>query len=263
VLPLAEESGYNTVMDKPDFQGRKVFFVYPHSVIREQVVDVLLQAEFETALIHDHQKVYPVLQAFPRSILFLNIEQKLTNTTWDNIVDEIQAGRSEHGASLGVVVYNPNPEMAQHYLMDKGLECGFIQLKLGTVQTCQILLKTLEANEARGRRQFVRVSCPTGRGRVNIRYKGRPIEGDVLDVSSAGMLCNLGGRFFQPGELLEDMQLKLWGIIMAVQCRVAGHREVPGEGTHTVLTFESLTRESKVKLHSFIRKVLQAEVDAL
>ena len=54
------------------------------------------------------------------------------------------------------MTYNPDPELARKYLMDVGIPCGFIQLKLGTAEGKSIILKTLAAD---GPRRIVYVSC--------------------------------------------------------------------------------------------------------
>ena len=57
---------------------------------------------------------------------------------------------------IGILSYNEDRELAEKYLMDIGVQCGFIKLKLGLQESIAIILKTLEATEARGNRKYVR-----------------------------------------------------------------------------------------------------------
>ncbi|KGE71432.1 hypothetical protein [Spirochaeta lutea] len=243
-------------------EARKVFILYPPSVVQEQLIEVLIQAEFEVAVIKDYRRIFSLMYKYPGSILFLNIEQRLPERDWDWLVDQIRADQAAHRTRLGILVYNSTDELKQHYLMEKGLECGFITLKLGIAESAKILLKTLEANEARGRRRYVRVRVPASKGSINVRYNGFTSQGTIMDISSVGMAAVLKPPIAKES-YIDDIQLRLWGQISSVTGRVYGQRTLDsGEILHVILFEPAPEGATKAKLRSVIRKALQAEIDA-
>jgi hypothetical protein len=246
---------------KQGIEAKKVFILYPPSVVQEQLIEVLIQAEFEVAVIKDYQRVFTLLYKYPGSILFMNIEQRLPERDWDWLIDEIRSNQADHKTQLGVLVYNSTNELKQHYLMDKGLECGFITLKLGLAESAKILLKTLEANEARGRRRYIRVAVPLGKGVINVRHNSFTSEGSVQDFSSVGLAAILHPAIAKDTQL-EDIQIRLWGQITKVSGRVFGQRTLDtGDILHVILFEPTPEGAIKAKLRSVIRKALQAQID--
>ncbi len=61
--------------------GKKIFFVYPPQVLTE-VVDELARQEFEVYLSKDHGKLRRCVAAFPDSILFINLDDGLSEADW-------------------------------------------------------------------------------------------------------------------------------------------------------------------------------------
>jgi hypothetical protein len=114
--------------------------------------------------------------------------------------------------------------------MDVGLPCGFIVLKIGAAKTAAILLKTLEANEARGRRKFIRVTCPPGTGEFTAPMGDSLLRGNVLDLSTAGMAAWVDSSGSLPvGTRLKDLQLNLRGVRLLMNGIVVGKRDSAGD----------------------------------
>lgn len=248
--------------------GRRTFFVCPPSVVQDQLIDVLIQAEFEVALVKSYQGIFPLILEYPTSLFFLNTEHPMPDKSrsWDWVIDQIHTSQKDRTVKIGVMGYNNSPELAQHYIMEKGVECGYIQLKLGLAQTAKILLKTLELNEARGRRKYIRVRTGGGKSTINIRTAGGFADGELLDVSSVGVAASMKDPtiLLAQGEKLEDMQLRLWGTLVKVSGKIMGTRtQDNGSPIHVVMFDPPLDGVAKSKIHSFIRKVLQHETDSV
>jgi hypothetical protein len=242
--------------------AKKVFFVYPHSVVEEQMIEIMIQSEFEAAIVHDHQRVLSLINKFPSSIVFINIEHKALNEQeWEQFILSIMNSKKRHNATVGILVYNQNPEQAQKYLMDLGVEAGYVTLKLGFTESAKIIIKTLIANEARGGRRYIRIKCPPGKGKASIRLGGRDILGQVIDTSSAGFAAIFDNKFPLKTEF-EDIQLMLWGAIINVNGIIMGHREQEdGSFVHVIMFSKVLESATKKKLYKFIQKALQSEVN--
>jgi len=243
--------------------SKKVLFLYPHSVIQDQLMHLLVQSEFEVGLLSDYQKAPTVLHRFPSSIIFINIESTLTLDEWESYIRAIMEGREKHDARIGILTYNPSKELAEKYLMEIGVQCGFIGLKLGIAESAKIIIKTLEANEARGDRRFVRVKCSPAKTSINVSLGNNLMQGELLDISSSGLSC-VFPRKFETGISLPDVQLKLWGSLVKVHGKVIGRRKIDEENeVHVIMFDDNLDRESKGKIYTFIQKSIQFEIDSL
>ncbi|MFW5801497.1 MAG: hypothetical protein ACOCVC_05665, partial [Spirochaeta sp.] len=160
-----------------------------------------------------------------------------------------------------VLAYNPDPERSKRFIADLGIECGFITLKLGIKQSAAILLKSLALNEAKGRRKYVRATCPHDKARINIRRMGTTTEGFIRDISSAGFSAQLNAST-EKNELCEDIQLNLWGTRLSTSARVYGSRKLEsGQLVHIFLFEPELYGLPRHKVHQFIKRIIQSEVD--
>jgi len=249
-------------------QSRRVYFVSPPSVVQDQLIDILIQAEFEVALVSNSFGIAPLLKANPQCIFFLNDEAQTMQKDkhWPDIIDEIRAIDSEKQCRIGVLGYNTSAEMAQYYLIEKEVECGYIQLKLGLAQTAKILLTTLEANEAKGRRKYIRVRGLPGKSSISLSTLRGFLNGEIIDISSGGLAVVLQNtdQVLQAGSSIDDMQLRLWGSLCSASGKIMGQRQDEKFGTVHVLLFDPLpTGQTKMKIHNYVRKVIQQETDAI
>lgn len=242
--------------------GRRVFFLYPPSVVEDSMIQFLITAQYEAAVIKDHRSLMPVITKFPNSIIYCNLDAKMDEKELEKLIRHVVETKEQHGCEIGVLSYNKDPELAEKYLIDIGVSAGYVTLKIGFEQSARIIIKTLEAAEARGRRSFVRVKVPTAKGSLSFNLGRRRIEGELLDVSVAGVACRLPENF-ENGTPLEDIQLRLWGTIASVSGRVAGFRESKGSFTYVIMFDEPVSSLVRGRIYGFIRKVLQTQVDLL
>jgi hypothetical protein len=165
---------------------------------------------------------------------------------------------------VGIISYNDDPGLKKKYLMDIGVSCGFVTLKLGLKESFKIIAKTLEANEAKGRRKYVRATCrPQDKASFNVKFAGDYLTGAIVDISSVGMACT----FDKPQQLkvgtdLNDIQLKL----RAVLCRVAGKLvgiNQEADNRHVILFTKKISPRERHKIHTFVYERLQEIIDEL
>ncbi|GAB1484275.1 hypothetical protein MASR2M78_30930 [Treponema sp.] len=242
--------------------GKKVFFLYPPSVIREDVVDRLLEQEFEVYMIRDHQSARRLLKTHPDSIVFINIDEGLTEAQWDAWIREVKSSEASSQVGIGIVSYNNDDDLRRKYLMDIGIGCGFIRLKLGAEESLRILQETLKANEAKGRRKYVRAACADDTlSSVNIRYSTGQVIGNIKDISAVGFSCSFSkDPGFSKNTLLSDVQLKLRGVLVRVEGIVFGTR-TNGDLVYVVLFTNKIDGPSRGKIRRYIQTTLQAEID--
>ena len=242
--------------------GRRVLFVDPPSVVQEQMIHFLVTAQYEAAIVKDHRKINAVLRAFPESVVYFNLDSHMPAEALEQVVRAVIAGKENHGAEVGVLSYNSNPDLAKHYLLDLGATCGYVILALGFQKSARIVIRALEAAEARGDRKFVRVKVPKGKGTIHVDTGGQSVTGEILDISEAGMACLLRADY-GPGTVLQDIQLRLWGSILSVGGTIRGTRKTP-LGLVYVIMFDPISdSRARSKMYGFLRRVMQHEVDSI
>lgn len=242
--------------------GRRVLFIDPPSVIREQMISFLVTAQYEAAIIKDPRTVMQVIHRVPGSICYFNIDSHVGRSELEQIVSRTIASREKTGVDVGVLSYNDEPEIARHYLMDLGASAGYITLHIGFQKSARIVVRALEAAEARGERKFVRVRVPPGKGTINLSADSGSTVGEILDISVAGLACRIDLTYMR-GTVLQNIQLRLWGAVTHLSGSVAGTRESP-DGPVTVILFdENLDSAVRSKLFAFQRRVMQWEIDRL
>lgn len=251
------------------FEGKKVFFVQPNSVIQKEMVAELIRQEYEVLLIPDATQAKKIFALYPDCLAFLNLDEGLSEAGWEGFVREVQSDPSLAEVKLGILTYNPDPELARKYLMDHMLPCGFIKLSLGLAESTAIVLKVLEANEARGRRKYLRVHCAENT-RLNVKTDAGVLEGRILDISSVGMACTLNSATeLKLHSKLESVQLQLKGTLCLVNGIVMGSRplasnegETKADKAYVVLFDPKTPPVQREKIRGYIQWALQSSVDA-
>lgn len=251
-------------MSDPGFQfGKKVFFLNPPGVLSD-VASTLSAHEFEVYLVHNHRNLARFLKKEPQALVFVNIDEGMSEPEWEAWIRGLQGDPETASVGIGVVTLLGDPEISRKYLMDVGISCGFVTLKIGASKTADILLKTLEANEARGRRKYVRASCPAGTAEFSVPLGDAVLRGTVQDLSTVGMAAWFESAAELPvGTRLKDLQLTLRGARILLNGIIVGKR-TGGDGPPVqVIMFEpgSLADEKREKIRSYIRRVLQDEVN--
>jgi hypothetical protein len=226
------------------------------------LISVILKNEYEVYFLNDPSKAIRIFKRFGNSICFINIEGGLDETEWTEYITGLKGNPEIKGLQIGILSYNNDPELMQKYLMDIGVECGFIQLKLGIKKSTEIILKVLEANEAKGRRKFVRANCEKDlRVVMNFNYKESSYQGQILDISSVGMACSLPTEIpIDNKSMLNKIQLNLRGSLVQLDGIILSRRH--DSNKILVIVFNPRLKNKELeKVHIFIHKTLQKLID--
>jgi hypothetical protein len=126
-------------------------------------------------------------------------------------------------------------------------------------------LKALDAIEARGKRKFVRVRTDNDKNvSCSIRVNNILYKCSINDVSSVGMAFQFvesEKTYLREGAFLEDIQLLLKGNICHISGKVINLREVNKTQIYIVAFDKSMNYKEKEKIHNFIFKALQDEIE--
>jgi hypothetical protein len=252
-------------MEQSEFLGKKIFFLYPQSVIQDNMLDVLIMSGFESYAFWDPSRSRSLLEYFPGSIMFINIDGGMPEKKWEAYIRNIQEDPKTRDSRLGILSYNTNPVLMEKYLMDLTLPCGYVQLKLGLQASTKIILSALEANEARGRRKYIRAFCEDDRA-ATMNFKtaeGGLCYGKILDISSVSIAV----RFDRPTELpvnarIPGLQLRLRTSLIMTDGVVAGKRSDKSD-VWIILLDPHMKTHDKLTIHHYIKSRLQISIDQI
>jgi len=244
--------------------GKKVFFLYPPSVIKDELIKLIIHYEFEVYLLNDHKRASKLFPKYPDSILFINIDKELKESEWEVFIRNMMADPETQSIRIGIVSYEKNAELERKYLLDIMIPCGFINLKLGLKESATILLKTLEVNEVKGRRKYVRIQCDdNNQATLNVKIKDRIYNGKIIDISSVGMACTFDNMpiKLEPKEVLKSIQLRLKGILCTVSGLVYGTRTEENNVIYVIVFDKVVDLSAKSKIQEYISNSLQNKID--
>jgi hypothetical protein len=243
--------------------GKKVFFLFPPSVVKDELVFRLLEQEYEVYMLRDVVAAKRLLALYPDSLLFVNIDEGMSESEWEMWILGVQAEPAMSGVGIGILTYNANDALRRKYLMDVGAKCGLIHMKLGIDESTRLLLATLNANEAKGRRRYVRADCSSDKlSSVNLRHDGKVTSGTIKDISVVGF----SGVFtpdprFAKNTLVSDIQLRMRGALLSVNAIVFGTREQDGSSAYVFLFSPPLFGDSRTKIRRYVQIALQADIE--
>lgn len=261
-IVIAAKIVYNKFMSYNQF-GKKIFFLYPHSVIQSDLLHDLIQHEYEVYTLNDHKKVKLLLKKYNDSIIFINIDGHLSEAEWIEYVSSISNNSDYTGLQIGILTYNENAKLSETYLLDLLVTCGFIQLKLGKADSKNIILKTLEVNESKGKRKYIRATSNNQlKSTFNVKIGSELKTGRIHDLSSAGMSCIFDEKItLSKNALLRKMQLKLNGKLVLVDGILFGSRAISEKEMLMVVLFtNNIKEDSRSKIHKYIGEVLQSNI---
>lgn len=241
--------------------GKKIFFLNPHSIIKEDLITTILYNEYEVYFLTDETQAIRLCKKFRNSLLFVNIDAKLANGSWESLVTNILTNPDTKGVLVGILTTSEDNALKEKYLMKIGVQAGFIQLKMGVKDCTKIILKMLEANEAKGRRKYVRaINDDPSLGNFNVRVSDRFEEGIVQDISSVGMAVTFKNTVNLPkNALLKEIQLKLKGTIGRTDGIVLGFRGAEKK-TYILLFTPKINGKTKENVYRFIHHALQKNI---
>jgi hypothetical protein len=248
-----------------EFLGKKVFFLYPPPLIRDEMLDILIMNGFEVYVLKDHQRALRIIQKFPESILFINIDSGLKEPEWEQYIHTIQTAQKTSSTGIGVLSSNSDAAIRHKYVVGLGIKCGFVPLRAGVKESTKLVMQSLHANDARGRRNSIRVTCQSD-ANATMNYKS-PMQsmyyGKISDLSSAGfaaMIPNFEG--FSSNTMLKEIQLILHGSLVMVDAIFMGDRK-DNPNVHIFIFDPKMTPYNKLTIHRFIKQCLQRTIDQL
>lgn len=246
--------------------GKKIFFLYPSAVIQNEIAAELTQQEYEVYLVRDHGALRRALKKFPDSLVFANLDDKLSEQEWESWMRNVQEDPGTAQTGVGALTAQLNEDLRQKYTGVMKLPCGYTVInKADPAQTVAQIMEFLRVMNARGRRKYLRATSDReDLTTVNIPHNGHYFKGGIRDISVAGLSC-----VFTPdpdldkNSLCKNMQIKLQSMILKGEGIVFGSRL---EGLMRIYVFiftQRMYPETKAKIRRYVQTILQEKMDAL
>lgn len=244
------------------YEGKKVFFILPPELVKEHIIKILSDNEYEVYVINDQRVIEKLASRFPDSIMYINIDGTLREEEWKEKI----RGLTNTYADLRVGVLSgriSDVNMANSFIMESGVTAGVIRLRQGLKESSDTMLKVLEVNEARGRRKYLRYKCPESDSiSLNFSWFNKIVKGHIIDISSVGLSCYFDDTIeIAKNQVIPSVQLKLGPTLITTDCIAIGSRDDGGVLIYVFLFRTSNETPIKSKIRHFINNSLQKELD--
>ncbi|MBN2617423.1 MAG: hypothetical protein JXR64_03825 [Spirochaetales bacterium] len=236
--------------------GKKIFFIHPPSSLQGEYLESVFRKEFEIYLLDSINKIEKLLTIFKDAILFINIDDSKTSLDWIDYIDGLQKKNPE--LIIGVFSKSNSSSLKKALLLEVGIQGGFIELVEDNWRTVELIIKVLEANEARGRRKNVRLDLKDSHEHKELIVKiftlsGFAYSGEVLSMSSAGLLTKLSKGNIRDDDNIDTVIFQL----NEKELRVKGYMLKKFEDGSFFISFEDIEELDKQFVQSYIFDHLQ------
>lgn len=248
--------------------GRKVFFVTPNtSIFPETYLQDYLEMGYEAYFISNdkacplEKKIKCAIQIFPDAMFFFFIDSTVPGVDWPVFVKSFQ---DEYGgrALFGVMFAKrqsaeEKSALERYYLYDVGVKCGCAQLEYKREENFNIVKKILAANQARGRRRFVRAICQSNCS-LSFRVKKERYLGKLNDISVCHFSTVISNCLPIPSAArIDDVQINLKGLRIHSAASLLTQRETP---SGVLYVFSFVDSAGKNSLDIFSRQLLVPKI---
>ncbi|MDR0730581.1 MAG: pilus assembly protein PilZ [Treponema sp.] len=256
-------------MDKeePSFAllGRKIFFLNPLPPVQNEVVDELIQREYEAYVARDRAALRRTLKSLPGSIIFIDIDQIITEKEWESWIRELIKAGDLEDIRIGILTGNRSDLLQNKYANMLKLPGGYTMLHRDLRITIAQILNILNTNNAKGRRKYLRTTAEKeGQAVVNFPVGGQFLSGTVSDISTAGFSCVFNtDPGFPKNSSFPNVQIKLKHTIINVEAAILGSRLEGKDKMYVALFTDRISPDTQVKIRKYIQANIQARMDAL
>ncbi|MDR3192840.1 MAG: PilZ domain-containing protein [Treponema sp.] len=251
--------------DSSGVLGKKVFFLYPSAVVQNEIVQELIQQEFEVYVAKDHGALQRVLKQFPDSLVLADIDEGISEKDWELWIRGVMGNQSTKEVKIGVLSSSKDEELQKKYLNDLKVACGYTVLKKDISIPIRQILEILKTADAKGRRKYLRATMEDGAPTVvNMPYNNSFIKGTIKDISTVGFSASFEGDPELPkNSLFQDIQIKLQSVLLKVEGIVFGSRMDEIHKTYVILFTQRIDPSVRSRIRKYIQQTFQIKMDAM
>ena len=253
--------------------GRKIFFLNLSTDVKERIISVLREEEYEVYFLDNYRYAKNALREYPDSIFFLQIDDhsqnELDTIPWFNFLDSFTEDENLCTILIGIISKRMPTNVRSYFMLKLPLAAGMLTIRNGTESVLENIKEVLKINGAKGRRQYVRAHCPReSTDCVQYELLGVKFDMKMNDLSCAGISCTISNEtvsFFQPNTVLKGVNLYLGrNNPIKCNCAVFGIKPIDEKYSLLVLLLLPTTAEStKSLIRSHVYDLLQTSLETV
>ncbi|MCL1991821.1 MAG: pilus assembly protein PilZ [Spirochaetes bacterium] len=247
------------------FTGKKIFFLHPSALVENKIVEELIQHDFEVYVTKEHDRIKRVLQKFPDSVVFIDIDEGLSEASWENWIRVVTGALRQ--ISVGILSANKSKELIHKYTNVLGLRCGYTLLTPDIHQSTAQVWEHLQRVDAKGARKYLRSDIDKSMlATINVPHGSGFAKGIIRDISVVGLRCYFINEInLEKNTLFKDTQIKLQSTLLKAETIVFGSQQhgASKDRDYVFLFTKRLDPDVKAKIRVFILQTMQSNMDAL
>jgi hypothetical protein len=244
--------------------GKKIFFLYPAALVQNEVVEELIQEEYEVYTIRDEERLRKILAKYPDSVVLVNIAEQLAEEKWEAWIRDVMSNPVTAGTAIGILTPGMDENLMHKYVTALKVQCGYIQVKTDSRTLIRQVLIALKSVNAKGLRKYIRVAPDNeAMAAINLPINNEYVKGTIKDISTMGLSCVFDeDPGLEKNSLCQNVQIKLQSMILKIEGIVFGFR-IDGAAKIYVIVFTQRTDPSvRTKIRIYVHNVMQARLDA-
>ena len=246
-----------------DLLGKKIFFLHPSAVIQNRILAELIQQEYEVYVVKDHGALRKVLQRYPNSVVFVDIDEEMSERNWETWIRGVMSTPETQSTAIGIITANDDETLQRKYINLVKVQCGYTILRADINIAIKQICDALGAVSAKGRRKYLRAITEEGSiTTINLPLNGTFVNGTIKDISVVGLSCVFDtDPELEKNTLFRDIQIKLHSTLLKAEGIVFGSR-MDGQSKIYVLLFtQRIDPEVRTKIRKYMQQNLQTKMD--
>jgi hypothetical protein len=246
-----------------DILGKKIFFLHPSAFVQNEILTELIQLEYEVYVVKDENALLRVLNKYPHSIVFCSVDEVLDVKGWESLIRRIMDNPETKDTAIGAIAASEDEAAKRFYVSGLKLPCGYVALKPDVGRAIKVLLEILKAADAKGRRKYIRADTHEDHQAViNLDLDDHYVNGSIRDISVVGLSCVFpANTVLEKNALINNIQIKLQSFLLKAEGIVFGSRTEGEETSYVIVFTQKIDPLVRIKIRTYMQKVLQAKMD--
>jgi hypothetical protein len=214
-------------------------------------------------MVRDHKNLRRVLRKYPDSLVFINLDEGMSEKDWEVYIRGIIGNADQPGTAVGVLSANATDPLVRKYINIVQVPCGFVPIYSDIHKSTKLLFDVLKAHDAKGRRKYIRATISQeSNTTINMPYDGRFINGSIRDISVVGLSCAFSeDTQIEKNSLIPDAQIRLQTALLKAEVIVFGSRMEGMNKVYVLLFTQKLDPDARIRIRKYIQTNLQNKMD--
>lgn len=247
--------------------GRKIFFLFPPPLIKNEVIEILSRAEYEVYCVQDPERMKMLLSHFPESMVYINVDTYMTQAEWLTYVKKLRQTVATEETIFSLLTNSGNEEYKRKLVYDFEAKGGILSVRTDIKATVETILTQLNQYKCHGRRKYIRAYCENDNlAKLNFIFNEQKYDLRIRDISVFGTCAFFPGSLripIKPKQLIKNALLSLRGLNISCDIVVFNINEEEYSSTFVFLFSNFSESSGKDKIRKYVRQNLQAKMDSI